>query len=101
MNETDVNRDTEWWWIDYLENEMEVGLEKDLQLLLQHSQEDRDSFERFRILKEWLRDSDSVKGWPIEDRLVRVHKGVMQAIEQLEPLDQLDQRVMATKFLSV
>ncbi len=62
----DTSKDTEWWWIDYLENEMDPSLDKDLQILLEHSQEDRDAFENFRLLKEWLRESDPVAHWPIE-----------------------------------
>ncbi len=74
----------EWWWIDYLENEFEPGLEKDLQFLLENSEEDRESFENFRLLRHWVMESDPVSGWPLEDRLRRVHKNVMTAIEQIE-----------------
>ena len=77
--------DTQWWWIDYLEDEMDPGLDSDLQLLLQHSQEDRDSFEQFRLLREWLRDSDPVTDWPLGERIARVRKRVMAAIADESP----------------
>ena len=84
--EDDSEKATEWWWVDYLENEMDLGSEKDLQLLLEHSQEDRDSFEQIRLLREWLRDSDPVREWPMEARLTRIRANVMQTIEQEEKL---------------
>jgi len=79
----DSLQDTEWWWIDYLENELESALEKDLETLLQHSQEDRDSFENFRLLKQWVRESDPVAGWPVEERTQRMRANVMAAIADL------------------
>ena len=75
---------TEWWWIDYLENEMELHMERDLELLLQHSAEDRAAFEHFRVLREWLRGSDPVGNWPVEERVKRVEANVMEAIGPLE-----------------
>jgi hypothetical protein len=75
---------TEWWWIDYLENEMEPGLEKDLQALLQCSQEDRDTFEQFRVLREWLRAADPAAHLPLDNRLERLRREVMHSIEQLD-----------------
>ena len=84
----DLNTATEWWWIDYLEDEMDQGLEKDLELLLHHSQEDRESFERFRILREWLRSADPVAHWPLEEgRLARMRQNVMAAISELPTPD--------------
>lgn len=83
----EILKDTEWWWIDYLENEFDSSLEKDLETLLQHSQDDRDSFENFRLLKAWLSESDPIAGWPIEERCARMRGHVMTAIEglQIEP----------------
>lgn len=78
----DTSHETEWWWIDYLENEMDPSLDKDLELLLEHSQEDRDAFENFRLLKEWLRESDPVADWPIEARLERVRRNIMMTVNQ-------------------
>ncbi len=77
------NKDTEWWWIDYLENELDASLEADLEMLLEHSQEDRDSFENFRLLKQWVKESDPVNGWPIEARLERTRSKIMMAIENM------------------
>ena len=73
---------TEWWWIEYLENEMDPGIEKDLELLLQHSEEDRTSFEHIRLLREWLGTCDPVRDWPLDDRLTRMRRKVMGAIEK-------------------
>lgn len=77
-------KDTEWWWIDYLENEFDPALEKDLETLLQHSQEDRDSFENFRLLKQWVRESDPIAGWPLEARTEKVRANIMAAIADIE-----------------
>ena len=93
-------KEPEWWWIDYLENELDSTLERDLELLLEHSQEDRDSFENFRLLKQWVRESDPVAQWPLEDRLERLRSNVMSAIqnEDLETKPAKAQR--ATNSLS-
>jgi hypothetical protein len=100
MNES--NKDTEWWWIDYLENELDPSLEMDLELLLNHSQEDRDSFENFRLLKQWVRESDPIAGWPIEERLNRARTKIMAAIEDKAPpqAKAKDQGLSETKSLS-
>jgi hypothetical protein len=79
---SDESGATEWWWIEYLENEMEPGMEKDLELLLQHSEEDRTSFEHIRLLREWLGGCDPVRDWPLEDRLTRMRRKVMREIEK-------------------
>lgn len=98
MEET--NKDTEWWWIDYLENELDSALETDLEMLLEHSQEDRDSFENFRLLKQWVRESDPVAHWPIKERLKRVRSKVMMAIEDLQTeKPKTAQGLVATKSL--
>ncbi|MGZ3722947.1 MAG: hypothetical protein ACXVA9_08465 [Bdellovibrionales bacterium] len=73
---------TEWWWVEYLENEMDPVIEKDLELLLQHSEEDRVSFEHIRLVREWLGSCDPIKDWPLEDRLTRMRRKVMRAIEK-------------------
>lgn len=75
-------KETEWWWIDYLENEFDPSLEKDLLLLLEHSPEDRESFENFRILKQWVKESDPVCEAEVESRLDRLRRNVMAAIEE-------------------
>lgn len=79
---SDESGATDWWWIEYLENEMDPVIEKDLELLLQHSEEDRVSFEHIRLLREWLRSCDPVKDWPLEDRMGRVRRKVMREIEK-------------------
>ncbi len=88
---------TEWWWIDYLENELAQDLECDLELLLHHSQEDRDAFENFRVLREWLRYSDPVADWPVEERLGRMRARVMREVEKERHLTLRD----SAKSLSV
>ncbi len=80
----DSFKDTEWWWIDYLENEFDAVMEKDLETLLQYSQEDRDSFENFRLLKQWLGESDPIAAWPLEERTKRMRASVMAAIADAE-----------------
>lgn len=95
-------KETEWWWIDYLENELDSSLEADLEMLLEHSQEDRDSFENFRLLKAWVRESDPILNWPIEARLERTRAKVMNAIEDIrqEKAPAIAQGLPATKSLS-
>jgi hypothetical protein len=79
---SDESGATEWWWIEYLENEMDPGMEKDLELLLEHSEEDRTSFEHIRLLRAWLGSCDPVKDWPLDDRLTRMRRKVMREIEK-------------------
>lgn len=79
-----IKSEDEWWWIDFIENELDPMLDRDLQTLLEQSQEDRDTFETFRLLKYWLKDSDPIAGWPIEERLERMRARVMQAVNAPE-----------------
>lgn len=76
----------DWWWIDFLEDELEASLEKDIELLLEKSQEDRDNFETFRLLRKWVKESDSVNEAEIEAHAVRMRAGVMEAIAKEEPI---------------
>lgn len=71
-----------WWWIDYLEDEIGPSLEKDMELLLHHSTEDRDAFENFRLLKSWLKESDPARDHDVESRLPRLRRRIMNAIEE-------------------
>lgn len=73
---------TAWWWIDYLEDELEAGLNRDLELLLEHSEEDRTCFENFRLLKQWTRESDPAEDFAVEARLDRLRVGIMDAVRQ-------------------
>lgn len=77
-----ISSEEEWWWIDFLENELDPMLDKDLQTLLEHSGEDARTFESFRLLKQWLSESDPVKDWPVEDRLARMRSRVMSVVER-------------------
>lgn len=81
----DQTKTTDWWWIDYLEDLLGPDLEKDLQTLLENSEEDRDTFESIRLLREWLAACDPVRDWPIETRLTRVESRVMAAISEVRP----------------
>lgn len=81
MENSNNNTESEWWWIDYLENELDPALDNDLQTLLENCEQDRTSFEHFRLLKQWVKESDPVGEWPIEERLIRMRKNVMDAIQ--------------------
>ncbi|MBX3022826.1 MAG: hypothetical protein KF799_14220 [Bdellovibrionales bacterium] len=84
----DSLKDTEWWWwIDYLENEFDPTLDKDLELLLEHSAEDRDSFENFRLLKQWVKESDPASGVDSDQCLMRMRSHIMSAIDQILPIE--------------
>jgi hypothetical protein len=77
------DENTEWWWVDYLENEMDPAVDKDLELLLEHSHEDRLSFERIRVLREWLKGSDPAHDLVLQmdgERLNRVRDRIMNQI---------------------
>ena len=71
----------EWWWIDYLEDELTPELDRDLRFLLEQSADDRQSFESFRLLREWLRASDPVAKMPLEASSRAIRSRVMRAIE--------------------
>lgn len=77
-----TSSEEEWWWIDFLENELDPMLDKDLEMLLEHSGEDRQAFETFRLLKQWLRESDPIGDWPVEERLPRMRSRVMDVVER-------------------
>ena len=78
----DVVKSEDWWWIDFIENELDPNLDKDLELLLEHSLEDRETFESFRLLKHWLKSSDPVQNWPIEGRLDRMRTRIMNEVSK-------------------
>ena len=77
----EAEAEIEWWWIDYLENELNHAMDADLLTLLENSEDDRVSFEQMRLLKQWVAESDPVADWPIEERLARMRRNVMQAID--------------------
>jgi hypothetical protein len=60
--------ENEDWWIDFFAHEMSP------------------SVENFRVLKRWLVGSDPIGDWPLESRLRRVRRRVMEAIES-DPAD--------------
>lgn len=73
---------TAWWWIDFLEDELDPALNRDLELLLEHSEEDRTCFENFRLLKQWARESDPAGDYDVDARLDRMRTGVMEAVRR-------------------
>ncbi len=88
----DSLKETEWWWIDFLENEFDPLLEKDLELLLEHSAEDRDSFENFRLVRQWVRESDPARQVDIENRLPGMRAKIMKAVMASEPIPKEKER---------
>lgn len=93
--------ETEWWWIDYLEDEFDPALEKDLELLLEHSQEDRDAFENFRMLKQWIRECDPAGEGPPPESLVRLRSKIHGALAaSVEVADVADVEPPETNSLS-
>lgn len=57
----DDEKESEWWWIDYLEDEFDESINTDLERLLHCSSEDRDLFEAFRTLRSWIKRSDPIE----------------------------------------
>ena len=76
-----IGQSDDSWWIDFLENELDPLLDKDLAMLLEHSAEDRDAFESFRLVKQWVKESDPIGNWPVEGRLERMRSRIMAAVE--------------------
>lgn len=52
--------DGDWWWIDFLENDLDPSTLPDIEYLLTHSESDQAEFERWRSLRQWVRESDPV-----------------------------------------
>lgn len=78
-------KDTDWWWIDYLEGEMDAQIEEDLLLLLDHSEKDREAFDSFRLIREWVRDSDPARS--LEWSSSELDRGRRQIMSQIQGLD--------------
>lgn len=90
-DERSASSENDWWWIDYLENEFDPCVEKDLELLLQHSESDRDCFENFRLLRQWLSESDEAKEFPIEEQQIeRLRSRIMDHILSDELTDRVE-----------
>lgn len=73
-------KETDWWWVDYLENEMDPSLEKDLEELLKCSASDRAAFDKISLVRRWLSESDPAKGLPVEAAAKRVRRKVMAVL---------------------
>jgi hypothetical protein len=77
-------KETDWWWIDYMEDELDPTTEPDLAYLLENSQTDRDEFESWRLLKSWVKEVDPAKSkeelWSA-DQLSELKKKTLKALE--------------------
>lgn len=51
----------DWWWIDYIEGELDPTTHPDVEFLLEKSKADREEFESWRQLKAWVKEVDPVK----------------------------------------
>lgn len=60
--------------------ELEPMLKKDLVWLLKNL--DQMPIETFRLLKQWLSESDPVLEWPLEERLPRIRARVMDVVSR-------------------
>lgn len=78
-------KETDWWWIDYLEGEMDAQIEADLLVLLDHSEKDREAFDNFRLIREWVRDSDPAR--TLEWSAVELNHGRRRIMSQIQRSD--------------
>ena len=60
-DEQNKNQRSEELWLDYLENEVEPSLREDVELLLEHSAEDKKRLNDWKLLKSSLRRADPLK----------------------------------------
>ncbi len=68
----------EWWWMEK---------EKEAKEVLQWMRTDvgqAAQISKSRWLKNWVRESDPVGSWPVDERLERIRSNVMSAIADLE-----------------
>ncbi|HAG90331.1 MAG TPA: hypothetical protein DCL41_00575 [Bdellovibrionales bacterium] len=56
-----MNEDVDWWWIDYLEGELDPTTEPDIEFLLEKSATDQKNFESWKLLKTWVKEVDPAK----------------------------------------
>lgn len=63
----------EWWWLDEIEENTSAAENP--------RPWKTESLEKFRLLKNWIRECDPVDKWPVEARIERVRKRVMDVIE--------------------
>lgn len=54
-------KEENWWWIDYMEGELDPTTHPDIEFLLEKSPADREEFESWRTLKSWVREVDPIK----------------------------------------
>lgn len=53
-----MSEDTDWWWIDYMEGELDPTTLPDVEFLLEKSSSDRKNFESWQLLKSWVKEVD-------------------------------------------
>lgn len=101
MNKDQWNEvEGEWWWIDYLEDEVEPDWRKDLEQVLQNSSHAQKTLETFKALKAWVK---STEGADLEatapDYWQGLHDNIMSQLDKpLEegeawPVDMEDSKV--------
>ncbi len=55
---SDSNPESNWWWVDYMEGELDPTTHPDIEFLLEKSADDREEFESWRTLRAWVKDVD-------------------------------------------
>lgn len=73
--------ESNWWWIDFMEGELDPSTHPDIEFLLEKSPEDREEYESWRLLRTWIKEVDvtSEINWSksdLEDNRQRILKGL-------------------------
>lgn len=53
-------KNDDWWWIDYIEGELEPTTVPDVEFLLDKSKSDREEHETWCLLKSWVKEVDPI-----------------------------------------
>jgi hypothetical protein len=81
MNKKD--QESEWYWVDFMEDDIDESLKEDLSLILEHSKAKKDILTDFRAIREIVAASDlQVDENP--GRFSRIQNNVMSRIQQLD-----------------
>lgn len=76
-------KDENWWWIDYIEGELDPTTHPDIEFLLEKSLDDREEFESWRLLKTWIKEVDPVgkeEKWS-QAELLKLKENTLKKIE--------------------
>lgn len=76
-------KNEDWWWIDYIEGELEPTTLPDVEFLLDKSKSDREEHETWRLLKSWVKEVDPIgkkEVWSKED-LKRLRGETLKALD--------------------